>query len=576
MSLRFSVVCEKEEVMQIYYEYLFDSSAGFQVKFVSKWRELDQHEYIIVPCNNAYGIATSKQRKYLNMISKKIIENAKDYIVEDFYGEQTPGSAFLLHNLRSSYCKNICWTSLARSSETIKDDATYNALWSSLMCIKKASKGKKMKSIVIPDISHLYTGDRLKRAIRQISECINTFMDPTSIHSIDGQGSIDRRHQFLVSMQSLVTVNEIEDTLEGLIWSRELAERGLCRKKELEVLINWILQDDGEGNHSNIAAGALCDVLKRKDTQYALTKNDIRNSIITNKELLNILLAKCLDNHDIEIHQHIEKSQLVINESIGKGGVGAVFDGKFKGNKVAIKFFEQDDSEFRKELFLLSLFNTEHIISCYGACSVGEEVYIVIELMEASLYDVLHEENIMLDRIIRVELALDIAKSVQFLHSCGIIHRDLKSLNLLVSRSFRVKICDFGLSRVVDTINAMTCHIGTVSWIAPELFGKKAYSEKADVYSFGVILWELITRKMPFENVEAFSIPLIVSKGERPPMPADCPKSWKNIIRKCWAQKASRRPNISEVVSRLTRMCEVLYKEKKTKIGYRELEILLK
>jgi len=120
---------------------------------------------------------------------------------------------------------------------------------------------------------------------------------------------------------------------------------------------------------------------------------------------------------------------------------------------------------------------------------------------------------------------------------------------------FEIKICDFGLSRVIDRNQPMTANIGTVCWVAPEIFNnKKLYTEKADVYSFGIILWELIARKMPFEDEEAFTIPLLVSKGKRPKMPKELPKGWEKLIKSSWNQKPLKRPSFDELVNTLETM----------------------
>jgi hypothetical protein len=126
----------------------------------------------------------------------------------------------------------------------------------------------------------------------------------------------------------------------------------------------------------------------------------------------------------------------------------------------------------------------------------------------------------------------------------------------------------------------MTKNIGTVAWIAPELFGpKRTYTEKADVYSYGVILWELLTRKMPFGEVESFrsvpfsvplrfgqpsllplkffSIPLLVSRGDRPTLPKDTPADWKKLIKVAWHQKPQKRPDFKKVLRRLRAMVDV-------------------
>lgn len=97
----------------------------------------------------------------------------------------------------------------------------------------------------------------------------------------------------------------------------------------------------------------------------------------------------------------------------------------------------------------------------------------------------------------------------------------------------------------------MTQNIGTVSWTAPEVFSKKGYTEKADVYSFGIICWELLTREKPFGDVAAFSVPLLVTKGERPSLPKDCSKEYRSFIAKCWNKRAAQRPDFVKILETL-------------------------
>ena len=173
--------------------------------------------------------------------------------------------------------------------------------------------------------------------------------------------------------------------------------------------------------------------------------------------------------------------------------------------------------------------------------------------METSVYDMIHAgAEIELDERLRLLMARQIARAMQYLHSRNLIHRDLKSLNLLVNTRFEIKICDFGLSRVIDKNQPMTSNIGTVAWIAPEIFSnKKLYTEKADVYSYGIILWELLTRQMPFAEAEAFTIPVLVTKGKRPTLPKKVPKDYGKLMEKCWHQKGEKRPSFDEIVLRL-------------------------
>jgi len=103
------------------------------------------------------------------------------------------------------------------------------------------------------------------------------------------------------------------------------------------------------------------------------------------------------------------------------------------------------------------------------------------------------------------------------------------------------KICDFGISRLIDPKTIMTGNVGTVAWVAPEIFEQKKYNEKADVYSFGIILWELMSESVPFSNISSFSIPIAVIKGERPPFPNDCLKSMKKLIQCCWSGNTKKK-----------------------------------
>jgi len=91
------------------------------------------------------------------------------------------------------------------------------------------------------------------------------------------------------------------------------------------------------------------------------------------------------------------------------------------------------------------------------------------------------------------------------------------------------------------------------------LFQKKHYTEKADVFSFGIILWELLTRKMPYDDIEAFSIPLLVTRGDRPTLPKDAPGDWKKLIKMCWHQRPNKRPTFKKVLHRLRQMEQVTF-----------------
>ncbi|KAH3767115.1 mitogen-activated protein kinase kinase kinase [Pelomyxa schiedti] len=250
-------------------------------------------------------------------------------------------------------------------------------------------------------------------------------------------------------------------------------------------------------------------------------------------------------------HNEIPPDALTIETMIGRGAAGKVYKGKYKGEVVAIKHYSEDNivfdiQEFKKELTLMSVLDHENLIHCLGACTLDHyKLYIITELMPYSLASYITSNPIDTDTCIG--FALGITSGMAYLHSYKLIHRDLKTQNVLLNEKLTVKIIDFGTSRVVDTASMMTCNIGTVQYMAPELFANEKYTEKADVYAFGVVLWELITRQTPYADKPSWALPLAVSKGERPTIPKTANPNLAKLIRNCWQVSASKRPPFTEI-----------------------------
>jgi serine/threonine protein kinase len=339
-----------------------------------------------------------------------------------------------------------------------------------------------------------------------------------------------------------------------LISGGKLGARGFINAEEVKETIYLVNQSEKN------ACKQLIAVINKPDSDEALKATEVCR-LITAKE--GGCLEKLLElgfNGEIELHNEIKKADIDVGDLIGKGKAGMVYMGKYKDSPVAIKMFNNpekiDDKEFKKEISIMSLVKEPNLIlPCYGGSTKKGNKFIITELMEGSLFEFLHDKEVNIDEHLRLIMAISIARCVEFLHSCNLIHRDLKSLNILLNQSFELKICDFGLSRVVDKHAPMTGNVGTVCWIAPEIFNnKKLYTEKADVYSFGIILWELLMRQMPFDDTESFTIPLLVTKGKRPKLPKSTPKDWCKLIDKCWHQKPDKRPTFSQILSMLDTM----------------------
>ena len=158
----------------------------------------------------------------------------------------------------------------------------------------------------------------------------------------------------------------------------------------------------------------------------------------------------------------------------------------------------------------------------------------------------------------RLSLALDGARGLAFLHGQGVIHRDLKSLNLLLTEDWRLKIADFGLSRFKAASSAavLTGQCGSFHWMAPEIMNGHAYTEKADVFSFGVIMWELATRKPPYYGIDGQVVSQrVVKEGLRPKISQrDAPGPFLDLMRRCWDDNPDNRPYFGEIMRELEAM----------------------
>ncbi|ROT65146.1 hypothetical protein C7M84_016897 [Penaeus vannamei] len=161
----------------------------------------------------------------------------------------------------------------------------------------------------------------------------------------------------------------------------------------------------------------------------------------------------------------------------------------------------------------------------------------------------------------KVETESECAKAVAYLHSIQprpLLHRDLKPPNLLLTKGAKIlKVCDFGTACELSTI--MSDNRGSAAWMAPEVFEGKLYTEKCDVYSWGIILWEVITRRVPFEDLGlAVRIMWAVHQKQRPPLVTGCPKLLENLMKRCWDHDHVKRPRMEEVVEKVSKICRFL------------------
>ncbi|PON36339.1 Serine/threonine protein kinase [Parasponia andersonii] len=283
-----------------------------------------------------------------------------------------------------------------------------------------------------------------------------------------------------------------------------------------------------------------------------------------------------LDVEDLDIPW----SDLVVKERIGAGSFGTVHRADWHGSDVAVKILMEQDfhperlNEFLREVAIMKRLRHPNIVLFMGAVTQPPNLSIVTEyLSRGSLYRLLHKPGAreILDERRRLNMAYDVAKGMNYLHRRNppIVHRDLKSPNLLVDKKYTVKVCDFGLSRLkANTFLSSKSAAGTPEWMAPEVLCDEPSNEKSDVYSFGVILWELATLQQPWSNLNPAQVCFV--KGKRLEIPRDLNPQVASLIEACWANEPWKRPSFASIMDSL----RPLIKPPTSQPGHPDMQLL--
>uniref|UniRef100_A0A8C2KRZ2 Mitogen-activated protein kinase kinase kinase n=1 Tax=Cyprinus carpio TaxID=7962 RepID=A0A8C2KRZ2_CYPCA len=269
-------------------------------------------------------------------------------------------------------------------------------------------------------------------------------------------------------------------------------------------------------------------------------------------------------------------SELVLQEIIGVGGFGKVYRGTWKDQEVAVKAARQDPDEdikatadsVKQEAKLFSMLQHPNIIKLEGVCLEEPNLCLVMEYARGgTLNRALTGRRI--PPHILVNWAVQIARGMQYLHEeavVPIIHRDLKSTNILLLEKIEnddigrkiLKITDFGLAREWHKTTKMSA-AGTYSWMAPEVIKSSLFSKGSDVWSYGVLLWELLTGEVPYRGIDGLAVAYGVAVNKLTlPIPSTCPEPFAKLMEECWDQDPHIRPSFASILEQLTAIEEAV------------------
>ncbi|KAH9558619.1 hypothetical protein CY35_06G017200 [Sphagnum magellanicum] len=278
----------------------------------------------------------------------------------------------------------------------------------------------------------------------------------------------------------------------------------------------------------------------------------------------------------------------VPNGQIGKGGSATVHKVTWLGKDFAEKCFHGPENEdIQEEASLLAGLSHPNILPLFCYATRDHSCSLIMELMDGDLHQLMERlvnnesQDAPFELLEAVDIMLQVAEGMNYLHQNRVVHRDLKSMNILVKynehdRHVYAKVADFGLSRIKElscTYSNLTMDLGTTRWMAPELFRDSEdhnvgpsspskslkYHFKVDVYSFGMVCYEILTGCVPFFNFKLMDLRKRIKDGLRPDMPEQCPEQLSTLVQACYHRDPKARPSFPDICVELRHiMCSLM------------------
>ena len=431
-------------------------------------------------------------------------------------------------------------------------------------------------------------------------ECIVTILERTSADAFDGTSmegplknlteTLEECSVFIEKFADASILNQFVNNSSHQSKFEELNNLLSSNASDLKLALNITSVFDQQQDAADRQAD-LAEISSKLDVIALELTNQQQKLVHQNKDMKNEFKRR-FDSFRFHLEQDILKAQnpveaekidtelklfpripgydLLNEEQIGQGGFADVYRGKWLSHDhpVAIKTIRitylRDDvkKNFLDEIATMYKIRFDYVLGIFGACIEPNYYALVVEYMSlGSLFDVLQKKERILSWADRWSIALQMTKGVNYLHMMSILHRDIKSLNFLMDNGvngYIVKISDFGLAKIRYATSRQTTEDGrqqitggTLLWKAPELlkFGKP--SKASDIYSLGIVFWELATGRVPYEELDETIVSEGVKAGERLEIPKDVPPAFVSIITKSWSQDPSKRPTSQELLQEI-------------------------
>jgi len=261
----------------------------------------------------------------------------------------------------------------------------------------------------------------------------------------------------------------------------------------------------------------------------------------------------------------INYQDITIDREIGKGAFGVVYLGKWRSTKVAVKKLLEATTagmaDFESEASLMTKLRPhKNVVLFLGVCK--DPLCIVTEFVEKGALSTYLLSDAEIPDTLKIKWIKGIAAGMLHIHSESLVHRDLAARNVLLAGDYTPKISDFGMTRVyaaesADTSNTTKSDAGPLKWMAPESINQKKYSTKSDVWSYGVVLYEILHRSEPFPGLDPVqAASRVVFQGLTPEVPDDTLPEIQEVMRGCFSVDPTQRPGFEEICEKFEVLAE--------------------